>query len=132
MSVRARVALVKRVPAGAGVSYGHTYVTERATTLALVPLGYADGVPRSASDRAPVWLAGKVRRVAGRVCMDQFIVDCGDDPVTVGDEAVLFGPGLDGEPTADDWAAACDTINYEIVTRMGSERAARHYVGSAR
>jgi alanine racemase len=130
MSVRARVALVKRVPAGAGVSYGHTYVTERATTLALVPLGYADGVPRAASDRAPVWLAGKRRKVAGRVCMDQFVVDCGDDPVAVGDEVVLFGSGLEGEPTADDWAAACDTINYEIVTRMGSERAPRRYVGS--
>jgi alanine racemase len=130
MTVRARVALVKRVPAGAGVSYGHTYVTERETTLALVPLGYADGVPRAASDRAPVWLAGKVRRIAGRVCMDQFVVDCGDDPVAPGDVAVLFGPGTDGEPTADDWAAACDTINYEIVTRIGGERAPRNYVGS--
>jgi alanine racemase len=125
MTARARVLLTKRVPAGQGVSYGHTYITERETTLALVPLGYADGVPRAASGRGPVLLAGKVRPIAGRVCMDQIVVDCGDDPVSAGDVAVLFGPGASGEPTADDWAAACGTINYEIVTRMGGPRVAR-------
>ncbi|GGM17826.1 alanine racemase [Dactylosporangium sucinum] len=129
MSVHARVALVKAVPVGAGVSYGHTYKTLKDTTLALVPLGYGDGVPRAASSRGPVWLAGKVRRIVGRVCMDQVVVDCGDDEVRAGDEAVLFGAGAAGEPTADDWALACDTINYEIVTRMGSERTPRIYVG---
>jgi alanine racemase len=131
MTVRARVALVKRVPSGEGVSYGHTYTTGHDTTLALVPIGYGDGVPRAASNRAPVRLAGATRRIAGRVCMDQIVLDCGDDAVAAGDVAVLFGPGDEGEPTADDWAAACDTINYEIVTRMGSQRAARVYLGGS-
>lgn len=127
MSVRARVALTKRVPAGQGVSYGHTYVTDRETTLALVPLGYADGIPRAASGRAPIRLAGVNRPIAGRVCMDQVMLDCGDDPVAAGDIAVLFGPGDGGEPTADDWAEAAGTINYEIVTRMVSARVPRVY-----
>ena len=131
MTVRARVILAKRVPAGQGVSYGHTYTTSRETTLALVPLGYADGIPRAASNRAPVRVAGANRPIAGRVCMDQIVLDCGDDEVHAGDEAVLFGPGDDGEPTADDWAAAVDTINYEIVTRFGSLRVPRVYVGGA-
>jgi alanine racemase len=130
MTVTTRVAQVKRVPAGSGVSYGHTYTTQRETTLALVPLGYFDGVPRHASGRAPVRVAGVTRRIAGRVCMDQFVVDCGDDPVRPGDEVVLFGPGDDGGPTADDWATACDTINYEIITRIGGVRAPRVYGSS--
>lgn len=129
MTVRARVLLTKRVPAGQGVSYGHTYVTSAETTLALIPLGYADGVPRAASNLAPVRLAGTNRLIAGRVCMDQIVLDCGDDPVVAGDVAVLFGPGDDGAPTADDWASAIDTINYEIVTRMGSSRVPRIYDG---
>src|SRR5690606_34032146 len=104
MTARARVTHTKRVPAGHGVSYGHTYHTARETTLAVVPLGYGDGVPRAASNVGPVWLAGRVRTIAGRVCMDQIVLDCGDDPVAVGDEAVLFGPGEAGVPTADDWA----------------------------
>ena len=74
-----------------------------------------------------MWLAGQVRRVAGRVCMDQFVLDCGDDPVHPGDVAVLFGAGDDGTPTADDWAEAVGTINYEIVTRFGSSRVPRVY-----
>jgi alanine racemase len=127
MSVRARVVLTKRVPAGQGVSYGHTYSTARPATLALVPLGYADGVPRVASNAGRVRLAGANRTIAGRVCMDQIVLDCGDDEVAAGDVAVLFGPGDDGEPTADDWAAATGTINYEIVTRMGSARVPRVY-----
>lgn len=129
MTVRARVMLTKRVPAGHGVSYGHTYTTGRETTLAVVPLGYADGVPRVASNTGPVWLGGKVRRVAGRVCMDQIVLDCGDDDVRPGDVAVLFGPGDHGEPTADDWAEVSGTISYEILTRFGSPRIARGYDG---
>jgi alanine racemase len=129
MTARARVMLTKRVPAGQGVSYGHTYVTPAETTLAVVPFGYADGVPRAASSSAPVALGGQVYRIAGRVCMDQIVLDCGDAPVAAGDLAVLFGPGDDGEPTADDWARVCDTINYEIVTRFGSARVPRHYDG---
>lgn len=126
MTARARVMLAKRVPAGQGVSYGHTYTTERATTLAVIPLGYADGVPRHASNAGPVWIGGKTYCIAGRVCMDQIVVDCGDDPVQAGDEAVLFA-GTSGMPTADDWAEAAGTINYEIVTRFGSTRVPRTY-----
>jgi alanine racemase len=128
MSVHARVMLAKRVPAGQGVSYGLTYQTVAPATLAVVPLGYGDGIPRAASNRGPIAIAGRVRTIAGRVCMDQVVLDCGDDEVAAGDVAVLIGSG-DGEPTADDWAAACDTINYEIVTRMGSARVPRVYVG---
>ncbi|BCB81439.1 alanine racemase [Phytohabitans flavus] len=131
MTARARVALTKRVPAGQGVSYGHTYHTERETTLAVVPLGYADGVPRHASNSGPVELGGKIRRIAGRVCMDQVVLDCGDDQVAPGDVATLFGSGANGEPTADDWAEAAGTINYEIVTRFGGVRVPRHYDGAA-
>lgn len=130
MTVRARVVLTKRVPAGQGVSYGHTYTTGRDTTLALVPVGYADGVPWAAGNSAPVRLAGANRTIAGRVCMDQVVLDCGDDPVREGEVAVLFGPGDHGEPTADDWARATSTINYEIVTRMGSARVPRVYDGA--
>ena len=131
MTARARVAQTKRVPAGQGVSYGHAYHTERETTLALVPLGYADGVPRAASNAGPVQLGGKRRRVAGRVCMDQIVLDVGDDEVSAGDVATLFGPGDDGGPTADDWAEVAGTINYEIVTRFGSTRVPRVYDGAA-
>jgi alanine racemase len=125
MTVRARVMLTKRVPAGQGVSYGHAYTTPEECTLAVVPLGYADGIPRAVSNRAPIKLGGAIRTIAGRVCMDQVVLDCGDDPVAAGDVAVLFGPGDDGEPTADDWAAVAETINYEIVTRFGSARVPR-------
>jgi alanine racemase len=131
MTARAQVILTKRVPAGRGVSYRLTYRTSRETTLALVPLGYGDGVPWHASGVGPVLVAGRVRPIAGRVCMDQIVVDCGDDPVEVGDVATLFGPGDDGEPTADDWAEAVGTINYEIVTRFGSARVPRVYRGEA-
>ena len=128
MTARAQVAVVKQVPAGSGVSYGHTYVTDRETTLAVVPVGYGEGILRSASSRAELLVGGRTRRVAGRVCMDQLVVDVGDDPVSVGDTAVLFGPGAGGEPTAEDWAQACGTISYEIVTRIGG-RFARSHVG---
>jgi alanine racemase len=113
------VAAVRRVRAGHGVSYGYAYRTDRDTTLALVPLGYADGVPRNASNAGPVTIGGRRFTVAGRIAMDQFVVDVGDHPVAVGDEAVLFGDPTLGVPAADDWAAAAGTINYEIVTRIG-------------
>ncbi|MCZ2838477.1 alanine racemase [Modestobacter sp. VKM Ac-2985] len=130
MTVQARVALTKRVPAGAGVSYGHTYSPDRQTTLALVPVGYADGVPRAAGNRAPVLAAGVQRTIAGRVCMDQFVLDVGDDPIAPGDTVVLWGSGAAGEPTAQQWADAVDTIHYELVTRVGG-RFSRRYVGTA-
>jgi alanine racemase len=130
MTVRARVMLTKRVSAGVGVSYGHTYVPDAETTLALVPVGYADGVPRAAGNSAPVLAAGAHRRIAGRVCMDQFVLDVGDDAIEAGDEVVLWGPGDRGEPTAQQWADVLGTIHYELVTRVGG-RFARRYVGSA-
>ncbi|WP_432094634.1 alanine racemase [Streptomyces sp. bgisy100] len=120
MTLSADVALVKQVPSGHGVSYGHHYVTPGETTLALVPVGYADGIPRHASGTGPVLVGGKWRTVAGRVAMDQFVVDLGGDSAQVGDEAVLFGPGDRGEPTVEDWARAAGTIGYEIVTRIGA------------
>lgn len=130
MRVTARVANAKRVPAGQGISYGHTYVTTQETTVVDVPLGYADGIPRQASSLAPVQVHGQRFTIAGRVCMDQFLVDVGDLPVQAGDEVVLFGAGDDGEPTAQDWAEAAGTISYEIVTRFGP-RVPRVHLGGA-
>ncbi|MFJ9414737.1 alanine racemase [Streptomyces sp. NPDC101227] len=129
MTLEASLASVKRAPGGHGVSYGHHYTTAGDTTLALVPLGYADGVPRHASGSGPVLVAGKWRTVAGRVAMDQFVVDLGGDSAQPGDTAVLFGPGDRGEPIAEDWARAAGTIGYEIVTRIGA-RVPRVYVDS--
>ncbi len=128
MTAKAQAMLVKQVPPGQGVSYGHTYFTRSPSTVVLVPLGYADGVPRHASSTGPVQINGRRYTVSGRVCMDQFVVDVGDAPVSEGDEVILFGTGERGEPTADDWARACGTINYEIVTRFGSARVPRTYV----
>ena len=126
MTARARLVQVKRVPAGAGVSYGHRYVTAAETTLGLVPRGYAEGVPRSASGRAQVQIRGRRWTIAGTVCMNQFVVDLGDTPADVGDEVVLFGPGDDGEPTVQEWADVLGTISYEIAIGFGS-RTTRSY-----
>ncbi len=131
MTLEARLTSVKRVPAGHGVSYAHAYTTTSETTLGLVPLGYADGIGRAAGNAGPVLAAGRVRRIAGRVCMDQFVLDLGDDPAEAGDPVVLFGPGDGGEPTAEDWAQAMGTIGYEVVTRIGP-RVPREYVGGER
>lgn len=128
MTLRSRVVLTKRVPAGHGVSYGLTYRTPAETTLALIPLGYADGIPRSASSRGEVQVNGRRYRIAGRVAMDQFVIDVGDDPVEIGDQVVVFGPGDHGEPTVADWATYAGTIHYEIVTRLGP-RVSRVYIG---
>lgn len=128
MTVDANVTVAKRVPAGQGVSYGHTYVTQRETTLVDVPIGYSDGVPRAASNSGPVQIGGQRFTVAGRVCMDQFVVDVGDLPAAAGDRVVLFGNGDHGEPLAQDWADAVGTISYEIVGRM-SGRLPRVYLG---
>jgi len=119
MQLEAAVAAVRRVPAGTGVSYGFTHRTEHDTTLALVPLGYADGVPRSASNRAEVSINGRACPVVGRIAMDQFLVDVGEGVVRVGDRVVLWGDPANGVPSAEDWAAAAGTISYEIVTRVG-------------
>ncbi|MGW0478553.1 alanine racemase [Nonomuraea sp. NPDC003214] len=128
MTLTARIALAKRVPEDSGVSYGHLYITDRETTLGLVPLGYADGILRHATGRAEVLAGGRRRLVAGRVCMDQFMIDVGDDPLAAGDEVILFGPGGQGEPTAQEWADTLGTITHEIVTRIGA-RVPRVYEG---
>jgi alanine racemase len=125
MTVTARLALTKAIDAGASVSYGHTWTADRSTLLGLVPVGYAEGIPRSASSVAEVSVRGQRRPIAGRVCMDQFLVDLGDEDVSAGEQILLFGP--EG-PTAQDWAEACDTISYEIVTRIGG-RFERRYIG---
>jgi alanine racemase len=118
MTVKCTVALVKSIRAGEGVSYGHTWIAERDTTVALMPVGYADGVFRALGGRLDVVINGRRRPGVGRICMDQFVVDLGPGPVDVteGDEAILFGPGAQGEPTAQDWANLLDTIHYEVVT----------------
>jgi alanine racemase len=92
-----------------------------------VPLGYADGVPRHASGRGPVRIGERTYRVAGRIAMDQLVLDVGDDPVAVGERAVLFGDPANGDPSAGDWAEAAHTIDYEIVTRIGP-RVPREYL----
>jgi alanine racemase len=137
MTLLGRIAHVKRVPAGQGINYGHTYVTTRDTVVALVPIGYADGLPRQAGNNGPMQLAGQLHRVAGRVAMDQVVVDLSNLPevgedladVQPGDVVVLFG-GAAGQPTAQDWADVADTISYEIVSRIGS-RVPRIYTGTA-
>lgn len=116
----APVVQVRRVQAGVGVGYGHAYVTERATTLALLPVGYADGLPRAATGRAEVLVGGRRRPVVGVISMDQVVIDVGDDVVVAGDEAVVFGSGDGGEPTVGDWARWAGTIPHEIVTGIGA------------
>ncbi|MET0480753.1 MAG: alanine racemase [Mycetocola sp.] len=128
MTLQGRIAAVRRVPAGTGVSYNYTYRTASESTLVLVPLGYADGVPRQASGAGQVLIGGRRFSVAGRVAMDQFVVDVGDADVAVGDEVVLFGDPAAGAPSASDWATAAGTINYDIVTRIGA-RVTRRYPG---
>lgn len=118
MTVKCVVALVRPVRAGEGVSYGYSWIAEADTNLALLPVGYADGVFRALSGRIEVLVNGRLRCGVGRICMDQFVVDLGPGPpdVAEGDEAILFGPGTGGEPTAQDWADLLGSINYEVVT----------------
>ncbi len=129
MSVHAPLVSAKPIAAGSGVSYGHTWVADTATTVGLVPVGYGDGVPRHASNIAHVLVGGKQRVLRGRVCMDQFVVDLDGDLLAPGEDVVLFGAGRRGEPTAQDWAEAADTISYEIVTRVGGRLARRYEHG---
>jgi alanine racemase len=129
MTFRSAVVATKRVPAGESVGYGRTWTAPVDTTLALVPVGYADGVPRALSGRFDVWLAGRRRPSVGRVSMDQIVIDCGDEEVPPGTEVVLFGAGDHGEPTVREWADILGTIDYEIVTGMYRPRVARRYVG---
>lgn len=135
MTLRTVVAHCKDVPAGQGVSYGLNYRTAGPSTLGLIPLGYADGVPRIATG-GPVRVGERTYPVVGRIAMDQMVIDLGPLGVSaggtslLGEEAVLFGDGADGGPTAEEWARAAGTNNYEIVTRI-STRVPRRFINEA-
>ncbi|MFI6760704.1 alanine racemase [Micromonospora sp. NPDC050417] len=161
MTLRTSVINVKRVPAGSGVSYGPEYVTGRPTTLALIPLGYADGLSRTTEGRASVWLGGRRCRIVGRIAMDQCVVDAGDLPVALGDPVVVFGPDPDASnraassasvvpfdradsfdqadpgssdltvPTVAEWSRWAGTNPHEVLTGIGS-RVARAYIDGER
>lgn len=134
MTFSAEILLVRRIAAGQGVSYGHTWHAPRDTTVALVAAGYADGVWRLLSDRLDVSVRGRRYPNVGRVCMDQFVVDLGPEPdetIRAGDTAVIFGTGTDGGPTAAEWARTLGTIHYEVVTAVRG-RTARHHVRRGR
>jgi alanine racemase len=130
LTLSAPVTGVRDVPAGTGVGYGHTWIADRPTRLALVPLGYGDGVPRVAAARAEVLVHGRRRRLAGVISMDQLVIDVGDLPVNIGDVVTLFGPGDHGEPTIADWSEWSLTIPHEIMTGLGA-RVTRSYGGEA-
>ncbi|HEX7744117.1 MAG TPA: alanine racemase C-terminal domain-containing protein, partial [Micromonosporaceae bacterium] len=135
MTLRSSVINVKRVPAGTGVSYGPDHVTDRSTTLALLPLGYADGLSRTAEGRAWVWLAGRRCPIVGRIAMDQCVIDAGDLPVALGDPVVVFGPGAErgshgkAEPTVAEWARWAGTNPQEALTGIGARVARLHIRG---
>jgi alanine racemase len=118
MTLKAEIQLVKRVPAGSPVGYGGTQITSRDTKLAIITIGYADGIPRNTSNAAGVFAAGRKAAIIGRVSMDQFVVDLGADSNAMAGEMVeVFGAN---GYSIDDWAAASGTINYEIVTRIAA------------
>ncbi len=119
MRARSHVALLRDVPATQGVSYEHHWTAPRPTRLALVPAGFADGIPQALSGRLEVLIAGHRLRAVGRICMDQFVVDCGDAPVSEGDEVVLLGTDVDREPTVYDWARLLGTAPSEVVSNLG-------------
>ncbi len=129
MALRARVIHIKKVPAGFNISYGITYKTKQATTIATVPVGYADGLNRLLSSRGQMLIHGKRAPIVGRVCMDFTMLDVGGiDNVRVGDEAVIFGPQGNDSITVDEMASALNTINYEIVSTI-TARVPRVYLG---
>ena len=126
MSLRSRVSHVQRLPAGEAVSYGHRYRLDRDAWIATVPIGYADGYLRGLSNVGRVLVRGARRPVAGTVTMDQILVDCGDDPVEVGDEVVLFGRQGDEEIRAEEVAGWAGTLGYEIVCAVGARVPREH------
>jgi alanine racemase len=131
LSLRARVSHVKRLPRGSRVSYGLRYELARDATVATVPIGYADGVPRNLGVAGgEVLVHGRRAPIAGTVTMDQLMVDAGDVPVEVGDEVVLLGTQGDDTITAGEWAEHLGTIAYEIVTGIGT-RVPRQYTGGS-
>ncbi len=130
MSLRSEVVLVSDLSAGGGVSYGHDWIAPTATRVALVPFGYADGLPRSASGRAEVAIGGVRYPVRGRIAMDQIVVEIGDAPVALGDQVTLWGDPASGAPSADEWAAWAGTIGYELVTKVGRRVRYRYHGGA--
>jgi len=119
MTLVGEVVAVKSAPVGSGVSYGYSYRTIGNTVLSLVALGYADGVPRLASNRASVWLGDGIHPVVGRIAMDQFVVESGDSLVEVGDEVTLFGDPTIGHPSAEQWAAQTGRSALELTAGIG-------------
>lgn len=130
LTLEAKVVAVRQANEGDGVSYGYLHRAGQNSNLALIPLGYGDGINRDASSEGPVAINGRTYLVAGRIAMDQFVVDVGSDEVAVGDVAVLFGDPGTGAPSVHDWADAADSIGYEIVTRLGGQRLHYEYVES--
>jgi len=129
MRLVSKVVQVRRIRRGEGVSYGHDHVAPRDTTVALIPLGYADGIPRVTAGRASVLIRGRRTPVIGRIAMDQFVVDAGDAPVEAGIPVTLFGDGSQGEPTAAEWADWAGTIQHEIYCGLGSRVPRRYQEG---
>ncbi|WP_323741621.1 alanine racemase [Curtobacterium sp. VKM Ac-2865] len=126
LSLTTQVAAAREVEPGTGVGYGLDHVVDRRTNLALLPIGYGDGLPRAASERAEVSVRGRRRPLVGRFSMDMVVVDTGDDRLDAGETVTVFGPGAAGEPTVAEWAAWSDTIEHEIVTRIGTRVARVH------
>lgn len=128
LSLKTRIVYVKRVPASCGISYGHTYITNRPANIVTLPIGYGDGYPRNLSDKASVLVKGKLFRIAGRICMDQIMVDIGNTRACAGDEVVLIGSQGKNSISVEELAELSGTIPYEIVCGLGS-RIPRVYVG---
>jgi len=128
LSLKTKVIYAKKMPKGAGISYGHIYVTKKSTTIVTLPIGYGDGYPRNLSNVAPVLIKGKRFKISGRICMDQIMVDVGNSKVKAGDEVVLIGSQGKSKVTAEELAKLAGTIPYEIVCGLGS-RIPRVYVG---
>jgi alanine racemase len=128
LTLTAPIVAVRRVRAGTSVGYGHFWAAPVNTTLGLLAVGYADGLPRAASGQAEIMVRGHRRHVAGLISMDQTVVDLGDQQVDPGEVATVFGPGTSGEPTVADWAAWAGTIEHEIVTGIG-DRVDRQVTG---
>ena len=126
LTLTAPVVSARAATAGTGVGYGHDFVADRSTHLALLPIGYGDGLPREASGAAEVFVRGRRRPIAGRFSMDMLVIDTGEDLLEPGESVTLFGPGDHGEPTVAEWAAWSNTIEHEIVTHVGSRVARVH------
>ena len=132
MIFKTRVLQIKELEAGSGISYGHTFVTRRKSTIAVLPVGYADGYLRKLSNRAEVLIGGRRAPVCGRICMNATLVDLTDLPlVEPGDEVVFIGRQGTEEVTATEWADMLSTINYEVVCQFGPRLPRRYFKGGS-